>query len=274
MLIPVTVVFSPACSGHRVSVFSRLAPQYLGRTTTFWAFVVAAYLSNAIICASLLHNYRAIRPSSAVYLSSTEHQSELYAWTVLVTDVPNSLRSDHAVGELFGTPGTGSIGREVEDLPKLANAYGRRVERLQISHHFHPDQDRSADVNDVQAKAAQDRWPAAGKMRPLSYCFVTFRTASAAHCAADEHRKRGANVTTVRPTAGPKDLSWRNLDLSEKTHARRKVFSQIAVAILTVVWLLLNVLIAVLLSNLSHLAAVCPAFRNNLHAHTIAWAAF
>ena len=275
LLIPINVVASPMSSVREVSFFSRLTPQYLSGVPASWAYVAAAYLFDAIICAYLLHNYRTVWRLRDAHLSSKEHQSEPYTRTVLVTNISPSRRSDRAVGELLGAGGVGAIGRDVGNLPKLVEEHEGLVEQLLARRDKYPERDCTGVVAVVHAKATEiqeRRSPTA--LRALSYGFVTFPTVPAAHNNVHAHRRGGPGDTTVRLAAAPSNLIWSNLDLSEKHRARRKIVYQLSVSLLTVAWLVPNVFIAVFLSNLSHIGAVWPSFRHTLHAHPIAWGLF
>ena len=70
----------------------------------------------------------------------------------------------------------------------------------------------------------------------------------------------------------PNDLIWNNLPMLKKERKWQNFVNNLWVALLTVAWIAPNVLIAVFLSNLSHLGSVWPAFKTTLYAHPTWWA--
>ena len=66
----------------------------------FWAFVAVAYIFDIVICSFLWWNYRAVNRLRRRYMDSSDYQTSLHSRTLMVTDIPRSLRSDQGIVQL------------------------------------------------------------------------------------------------------------------------------------------------------------------------------
>ena len=104
VLIPVNVVggnmqFAKLEKTSVVGIFAKMTPQYM-IGEIFWAFVAAAYVINIVSCFFLWTNYRAVTRLRREYFESHEYQTSLHARTLMVTEIPKSLRTDEGVMRL------------------------------------------------------------------------------------------------------------------------------------------------------------------------------
>ena len=107
----------------------------------------------------------------------------------------------------------------------------------------------------------------------MSYGFSCYDTVEEAHTVAYKARRRRPKGVVVRLAPPPNDIIWDNLPLSKGARRWRKFVNTLWVALLTVIWIVPNAMIAIFLANLPNLGKVWPAFQRQLYAHPGVWAA-
>ena len=108
----------------------------------------------------------------------------------------------------------------------------------------------------------------------LSFGFVSFGKVIDAHNIARAASKKHLKGPKVQLAPRTDDLLWNNLLLSESTKRRKAFFSGFWGLVLTVIWIIPNVLIAVFLANLTNLGNVWPEFQKQLYKNPNFWAIF
>ncbi|KAK5162822.1 uncharacterized protein LTR77_011148 [Saxophila tyrrhenica] len=268
-LVPINVTQVQESHASGVSVFSRLTPQYSRSSPVFWVYVGVAYLFDIVICLYLWYGYRAVLRLKRSYFRSPEYGASLHARTLLLSDIPHPLRSDRGVTQLAEGSIIGVIGRDVGKL------------EAKIREHFDLDQKTRHETglrrdgarrraNEVQKEIEAIRG-SPQELRAMSYGFVTFATVAEAHSWAYKYRHGGPEGIAVQLADDPDNFVWRNLDYSRSQLQRRRRVYAFHITLLTVAWVVPNVLNAVFLTNLSHLALVWPTFRATLDSHRILW---
>ncbi|MCJ1385080.1 hypothetical protein MMC17_008198 [Xylographa soralifera] len=111
------------------------------------------------------------------------------------------------------------------------------------------------------------------KSDAMPYGFATYENVEEAHSVAYKARKYHTDGISIKLAPKPKDLIWNNLALSKGPRKAKKFMNNIWVALLTVVWIVPNSLIAVFLTRLSNLSAVWPAFAATFDSNPTTWAA-
>lgn len=111
------------------------------------------------------------------------------------------------------------------------------------------------------------------EFKPLSYGFATYESIEDAHGVAYAAQKKHFGNVTIKLAPKPNDLIWNNLALSKGARRTKRVWNNIWVALLTVVWIIPNFLIAIFLARLSNLSAVWPAFATTFNGNPTTWAA-
>ena len=106
---------------------------------------------------------------------------------------------------------------------------------------------------------------------PLSYGFASYEAIDEAHSIAYASRKKHPQGTTIVLAPRPNDIIWKNMPLSKKTRNTRRLWNDLWVFLLTIIWMVPNALIAIFLVNLTNLANVWPAFKTSLSNHTTWW---
>lgn len=306
IIIPVDLV---AANGQQkgVSWLFKLTPQYMFGSQAFWAFVVVAYLFDIVICGFLWHNYRAVVRLRRNYFDSPEYQKSLHSRTLLLTDIPKDLRADDGIVTITedvkgsnDTPRT-AIARNVKDLPELVEEHEETVKALEAvlaKYLKHPDKlpekrptckvskkDKSytkgqkvdaieyltSRIKELELEIKEVR-ETIDKRNALSYGFASYDSIPEAHSVAYVARKKGPGGTIIKLAPKPNDLVWKNLKMQKSERNWQNFINNLWVALLTLVWVAPNVMIAVFLANLGNLGSVWPAFDKELKAHPGWWA--
>jgi len=288
------------------SVFVKMSPQFVWGKA-YWALVVLAYAFDLIMCGFLWWNYRAVVRLRRKYFDSPEYQASLHARTLMITDIPRELRSDegliNVVDQVRRTTGgaRAAIGRNVKDLPDLIEEHDTAVKELEShlakylrnpnklpatrptckpskSDTAHPPNTKvdAIDYLTTRIKVLEmeirEIRESVDKRNAMPYGFVSYETIDEAHQVAFAGKKGGPSETIVRLAPRPNDVIWKNLSRSKKDRKWARTVNQLYIALLTLIWIVPNALIAIFLSNLSNLGKVWPAFQKELIVHQKAWA--
>jgi hypothetical protein len=108
------------------------------------------------------------------------------------------------------------------------------------------------------------------KRGSMPYGFASYADITEAHAIAHAclKKKNGATVTLApRPT----DIIWDNMPLSSSTRSTRRLWNNLWIAVLTILWVVPNAFIAIFLVNLANLGKVWKAFDDSLVANKSAW---
>ncbi|KAF2863830.1 DUF221-domain-containing protein [Piedraia hortae CBS 480.64] len=302
ILIPVNLLAANS-TANGVTFFLRLTPQYMYGQRAFWAYVVVAYLFNFIICASLWVNYRAVLRLRRAYFEDSDYQRSLHARTLLLTDIPKDRRTDDGIVRLTESipvpadhPPRAAIARNVKDLPDMIHEHDKTVRELEsilAKYLKNPDRlpskrptikakdggsSRQVDAIDYLTtriaeleKNIKGVRESVDMRNALSYGFASYATIGEAHAKAYAARSNGPEGTIVRLAPRPTALVWKNLPLLKSERRRRNIVNNLWVSVLTLLWVIPNVLIAVFLSNLAHLGLLWKAFQTSLFAHPTWW---
>ncbi|KAK3073251.1 hypothetical protein LTR53_005346 [Teratosphaeriaceae sp. CCFEE 6253] len=306
VLIPLYLVAANNTASG-VSFFLRLTPQYMYGSQAFWAVVVMAYIFDIVICGFLWINYRAVFSLRRAYFDSPDYQKSLHARTLLLTDIPKQLRSDEGIvsvtDDVKATNATprAAIARNTKDLPELVEEHEDAVRRLeQVLAKYLKDPNKlppkrpttKVSKNDKAYKKGQtvdaieyltsrikelemeikEGRVSVDKRNAMSYGFASYEQIQDAHGLAYVARKKGPKGTIIRLAPKPNDLVWKNLGLLKKERGWNNFINNLWVAVLTILWIAPNVLIAVFLSNLAHIGVLWPAFAKNLAENRVWWA--
>ncbi|KAJ9214457.1 hypothetical protein DTO166G4_3861 [Paecilomyces variotii] len=307
VMIPVNLAESSSEQTAQFSKFSLMTPMYVS-TTAIWSQVVMAWAFDAIAIYFLWRNYVGICALRRRYFESSEYQRSLHARTLMVTDIPQPLRSDEGLlrltDEINPTAALprAAIGRNVKDLPRLIKEHEETVRKLEsvLSKYLkNPDRlpskrptirplkkykgdryDGKVDAIDyltdrireleVEIKDVRD---SIDKRNAMPYGFASWESIEHAHAAAYMARRKHPQGTTIRLAPRPHDIIWENLPLSKRARKWKRFMNYIWTSILTIVWIAPNALIAVFLSDLSNLGLVWPAFQTSLSQNSNVWAA-
>jgi hypothetical protein len=274
----------------------------------FWAFVGVAYIFNFIICGFLWWNYRAVHQLKRTYLESSEYQQSLHSRTLMVTDIPRSLRSDQGILEITDSLKTtpevprASIGRNVKHIPELIEQHEEAVMELEavLSKYLkNPNQlpaerpmckpsKKDPETTDKETKVDAILYLTA-RIEPLEfqikearetvdrrdampYGFASYETIESAHSVAFTAKNKHPKGTTVQLAPRPNDIIWKNLPLDPKTRRWRRFINNLWIVLLTVLYFIPNALIAVFLSKLNNLANLWDSFGKEFKAHPKFWA--
>ena len=308
VLIPLNLIAADGDLTDGASFFNRLTPVYVGYgSSVFWAYVVLAYLFDVVIFYFLWANYRAVLRLRRAYLESSEYQRSLHARTLLLTDIPQSLRTDDGIVRITeevkatGDRPRAAIARNVKDLPDLVEEHEKAVRDLEkhlAKYLKNPDNlpakrptckvskkdkgytsGQEVDaieyltnrIKNLETEIKEVRLTV-DKRNAMSYGFATYEGISEAHSVAYVARKGAPEGSIIRLAPKPNDLIWKNLSMMKSERNWQNFINNLWVALLTIVWVAPNVMIAVFLSNLSHLGLVWPDFRKSLYAHPTLWA--
>ena len=310
ILIPANVAGSDKETSKTIPdrYFALMTPQYVyGRNyKTLWSHVISSYLIDGVITFFLWRNYVAVTRLRRQYFESPAYQMSLSSRTLMLTDIPPASRTDEGilrladqVEQMAGIP-KATIGRNVKELPELIEEHEmtvRKLESVLVKYLKKPDNRPSkrptlrpskkyqknsggqkVDAIDylterireleVEIDSVRD---SIDKRNPMPFGFASYERIEEAHMVAYAARKKHPQGATIRLAPQPKDLIWKNLPLSKKSRRWKRFMNNFWIAILTVIWIAPNALIAIFLSNLSNLALVWPAFQTNFNGHRLGW---
>ncbi|KAK4619650.1 hypothetical protein CLAFUW4_11581 [Fulvia fulva] len=309
IIIPANLVgASKAKTPPGVNFFLRMTPQYSwGQTKTFWAHVVTAYFFDGVIIYFLWFNYRHVAKMRREYFNSQDYQRSLHARTLMVTDIPQQFRSDEGIARLtdevkatHDMPRT-AVARNVKDLPDLVEEHTETVKELEehlAKYLKNPDRlpakrpqckPHKADktypkgsrvdaieyltgrIKELEIEIREVRG-SVDKRNALSYGFASYENIPSAHSVAYAARNKAPQGSIIRLAPKPNDLIWKNLKMSKKQRSRQNFLNSFWITLLTIFWVVPNILIAVFLSNLANLGKVWPAFQTNLEQNRGWWA--
>lgn len=304
VLIPVNALATDFPTGG-VFWLTRMTPTFIGGST-FWVYVVAAYVFDGVIFYFLWANYRAVLRLRRNYFDSLDYQRSLHARTLMLTDIPTAMRSDEGIVKITedvkatGDVPRAAIARDVKDLPDLIQEHEETVRRLEkhLARYLkNPNNlpakrptckvnknDKgytkgqevdaieylTARIKELEREIKEVRL-SVDKRNAQSYGFASYESIAEAHSTAYVSRKGAPQGSIIRLATKPHDLIWKNLPMKKKERDWQNFINNLWVAVLTVVWVAPNILISVFLSNLSNLGAVWPAFKKSLNNHTVAW---
>ena len=107
---------------------------------------------------------------------------------------------------------------------------------------------------------------------PMSYGFASYARIEDAHAVAYATKKKGPKGCDVYLAPKPHDLLWQNLSMSRKTRRARAFWDGLWMVLLTIAFVVPNILTSAFLSNFSNLGLVWKDFQTNLNAHPTGWA--
>ncbi|KAI9832937.1 MAG: hypothetical protein M1819_003967 [Sarea resinae] len=306
VMIPVNVGFRNKSQAKSSSSFLLMTPMFVSGKA-IWAQVVCAWAFDIVIAVFLWTNYRAIVRLRRQYFESPDYQKALHARTLMLTDIPSNFRTDQGIHLLTEEIKTArevprcAIARNVKILPSLIEEHDETVRKLEsylAKYLKNPDnlprarptcrpskKDKSfrtgqrvdaieyltERIGDLEAKIKEVRLTI-DKRDPLPYGFASYDTIPEAHRIAYAARNKHKHGTTIKLAPRPNDLIWRNLALSKASRRWRRLTNVLWVAVLTLIWIAPNALIAVFLSDLSNLGTLWPAFNTELHRSPKGWA--
>ncbi|KAH8694943.1 putative DUF221 domain protein [Talaromyces proteolyticus] len=307
VLIPVNLMQNNGSATTDTSAFTRMTPLQI-KTEAAWSQVVCAYAFDFIVIAFLWYNYRAILKLRRRYFESAEYQMSLHARTLMLTDVPQNLRSEEGLMRLTdgvnptsALPRT-TIGRNVKELPSLINKHEEAVRQLEsvlATYLKNPDHlpinrptmrparkhkgelgsgkvdaiDYLTDrIQELEARIKDVR-QSVDKRNTMPYGFASWEAIEHAHAVAYTARNKKPQGTTIQLAPRPHDIIWENLPLSRATRRWRRMVNVFWVLLLTVLWIAPNAMIAIFLSDLSNLGLVWKGFQTSLEQHPKVWAA-
>ncbi|KAG8525948.1 uncharacterized protein KY384_000710 [Bacidia gigantensis] len=278
-------------------------PQYT-RGSVLWVHVLAAYLANMVVIFYLWRNYVVITRLRRGYFESSEYLQSLHSRTLMFIDIPQASRTDEGllrladeVEQTSGIP-RAAIARNMKELPELMEQHEKAVRELEsvlAKYLKKPDSlpaqrptmrpgrdlrgvskvdsidylmDRILDL-ETEIKHVRS---SVDKRNPMPYGFASYERIEEAHTVAYAARNKKPHGTTICLAPRPNDLIWKNLPLSKKDKRWKRLINDFWILLLTVAWIAPNAMIAIFLSDLSHLSKVWKGFKDNYDRHHQAWA--
>ncbi|KAA8646273.1 hypothetical protein EYZ11_000613 [Aspergillus tanneri] len=306
IMIPINLTQGGANSKDK-DIFTKMTPLNVS-SNPIWSQVFCAWAFDIIVAYFLWRNYKAVLSLRRKYFQSSEYQRSLHARTLMITDLSPAARSDEGVMRLIDEVNPtaalprASIGRNVKGLPGLIRKHEEAVRELEsvLAKYFKNPDRLPANRPTMRPPRKERREGTSGKVdaidyltdriqkleeeikhvrasidkrNALSFGFVSWDMIEHAHAVAYKVRNKHPKGTTIRLASRPSDLIWENLPLSKQARRWKRFVNFIWTAILTLIWIVPNALIAIFLSNLNNLALVWPAFRPSLHSNSAVWAA-
>jgi len=307
ILVPLYVIGGKKNNSYPgISAFMKMTPQFL-IGTIFWGLVACAWIMNIVVIAFLWFNYRAVTKLRRHYFDSAEYQTSLHSRTLMVTGIPKSMTTEEGVVRIVdsvhssGAIPRGSIGRNVKELPDLIEEHDdlvRQLESVLAKYLKNPDKlpvkrptckasakdsdhPKGAKVDAIEyltariqklEKKIKEVRATLDQRNAMNYGFASYSSVEEAHSAAYAARKKHPQNSTITLAPRPSDIIWKNLSLNKASLTTRSITNNLWVALLTLVWIVPNALIAVFLANLGNLGLIWPAFNDQLHRNSKSWA--
>lgn len=271
-----------------------------------WVHVVCAWAINIIVAFFLWRNYAAVTRLRRQYFESAEYLTALHSRTLMLTDIPSAFRTDEGILRLTdqveqtsGLP-RAAIARNVKEIPELIEEHDkavRELERVLAKYLKNPDKlpanrptitpskkyrknnggqkvdaidyltDRISEL-EVEIKHVRE---SIDKRNPMPFGFASYERIEDAHTVAYAAKKKHPQGTTIKMAPRPNDLIWNNLPLSKRDRNWKRFINNFWIAILTLIWIAPNALIAIFLSNLNNLANIWGGFNKEFHDHSTIW---
>ncbi len=305
ILLPANVISSN--KNKAIHGFVNLSTSQSITGPALWVHVVCAWAINIIVAFFLWRNYSAVTRLRRQYFESVEYLTALHSRTLMLTDIPSALRTDEGIlrltDEVEQTSGLprAAIARNVKELPELIEEHDkavRELERVLAKYLKNPDKlpvtrptitpskkyrknnggqkvdaidyltDRIGEL-EMEIKHVRE---SIDKRNPMPFGFASYERIEDAHTVAYAAKKKRPHGTTIKMAPRPNDLIWKNLPLSKKDRNWKRFINNFWIAILTLVWIAPNALIAIFLSNLSNLANIWGGFGKEFQHHVTAWA--
>ena len=271
-----------------------------------WVHVVCAWAVNIIVAFFLWRNYTAVTRMRRQYFESAEYLTALHSRTLMLTDIPSASRTDEGIlrltDEIEQTSGLprAAIARNVKELPELIEEHDEVVKELEAvlaKYLKNPDKlpanrpsitpskkyrknngsqkvdaidyltDRISEL-EMEIKHVRE---SIDKRNPMPFGFASYERIEDAHTVAFAAKRKHPQGTTIKMAPRPNDLIWKNLPLSKKDRHWKRFINNFWIAVLTLVWIAPNALIAIFLSNLSNLAGIWGGFYNTFSRHWELW---
>ena len=305
ILLPANVISSRKAHviSHGFLILS--TPQYV-TGAALWVHVVCAWAINIIVAFFLWRNYAAVTRLRRQYFESAEYLTALHSRTLMITDIPSASRTDEGIlrltDEVEQTSGLprAAIARNVKELPELIEEHDKAVRELEnvlAKYLKNPDNlpanrptitpskkyrknnggqrvdaidyltDRISEL-EMEIKHVQE---SIDKRNPMPFGFASYERIEDAHTVAYAAKKKHPQGTTIKMAPRPNDLIWMNLPLSKKDRKWKRFINNFWIAILTLIWIVPNSLIAIFLANLNNLANIWGGFKTEFQHHSTFW---
>ncbi|KAK3389510.1 hypothetical protein B0H63DRAFT_100603 [Podospora didyma] len=267
-----------------------------------WATVVVAWVFTIIVCGFLWWNYRKVLQLRRQYFESEEYQHSLHARTLMLYDLPKNFATDEGIARIIDgvVPSSSfsrtAIARDVKVLPELIEEHSKTVRKLEkVLAIYLTDPSRLPPARPVCLPSKKDpsyaAYPKGQKIDAIEYLtqriksleleikeirqrvdkrgsmpygFASYADITEAHSIAYTCRKTKPHGATIGLAPRPNDIIWDNMPLSSATRASRRVWNNLWIALLTLLWIAPNAMIAIFLVNLANLGRLWPAFQTSL----------
>ncbi|KAF4856051.1 hypotheticall protein [Colletotrichum siamense] len=287
-----------------------ITPLAVWGESAYWAQVAVAYLITFTVMGFLWWNYRKVMLLRRNYFQSEEYQNSLHARTLMMYDIPKDRCSDEGIARIVDevVPDSSfartAIARNVKDLPNLIEQHDHTVRKLEsvlAKYLKKPDQlpagrpmckpskkdpsfstypkGQKVDaieyltqrIKELETEIKEVR-ASVDKRSTMPYGFASYSDIAEAHNIAYATRKKHPRGTKISLAPRPNDVIWDNLPLSAANRRWRRFINNVWIAVLTVVWIVPNAMIAIFLINFQNLGSVWPAFKTELATNPTFWA--
>ncbi|KAJ4257337.1 hypothetical protein NW762_008455 [Fusarium torreyae] len=276
-----------------------------------WSQVIIAWVFDIIVIGFLWFNYRKVLQLRRKYFESEDYQKSLHSRTLMVFDIPKKGCSDEGIARIIDQIAPNSsfartaVARNVKELPDLIGQHDhavRKLEKVLAKYLKDPNnvpaarpmckpskKDRSYGtypkgqkvdaieyytqrIRDLEVQIKEVR-STVDKRGSMPYGFASYSDIAEAHGIAYACRKKRPVGATVKLAPRPNDIIWENMPLYSGTRGRRRWINNFWITLLTLLWIVPNLAIAIFLVNLQNLGKVWPAFMDQLSAHPKTWGA-
>lgn len=109
------------------------------------------------------------------------------------------------------------------------------------------------------------------KRNPMPFGFASYTHIEDAHAVAYACRSKGPEGTVIRLSPKPNDIIWKNLPMSRQARNSKSFWNGIWMTVLTIVFIVPNIVTSIFLSDFANLGLVWKAFGASVSGHPTLW---
>ncbi|EPX71539.1 DUF221 family protein [Schizosaccharomyces octosporus yFS286] len=302
ILIPINVIASDksGSTSNSTNAYAKLSFQNVSGKWTV-AHIVLGYFMNGVVLTFLFRYYRVVTRIQQRYYRSSAYQNNISTRSLLVADIPSSLRSVKGLGAIAAhlkksdTPIYYHICHAINNLPSLVKKYNKAVYGLEAAFaKYFKDPKQLPEVRPVHTVKhglfnyekidAIDYYNSKIENYALrvniaresleenkyeQYGFLTYNSSFTSHqIAKTNSRALGA---AIHRCPQPEDMMWDNLSLPRSSRMFNRIMGNLLFIALLVAWIPENALFAIFIANLWNLGNVWPWFAHQLNVHSGFW---
>jgi hypothetical protein len=215
----------------------------------FYLHTLYTYISSFMAFYAMYHIWVFYLPMRQEYFESSEYIQEECHRTLLLNELPVSLRDQEAIKRYCEKYGIHLVedhvhlGKHMGALRKLVEDHSQKVIELEniLAHHFRKQTPKTLDqirtlqdqVRELEKSISQKRSTAYEEFESSPYAFVSFDSVAAAHKALSLLEEGPIPVSLARR---PNDIVWKNLEVELEDRNKRYIVALVFNIVLYIFW--------------------------------------